>query len=234
LSADLINTLPVPVMDFSPVRDDAGDIVDFSLVWANEASMAPNSVTLEDIVGERILQFAPQLAGSDGFNQMVKTANDGKTRSIVGKAEDSPLYQGKTTKFVTAASAAGCSITMLDVSDVVAERDDARGQLTMMETACRDAVHGIAIGNKDQITVYANPALHKMLGYEPGELFGMHVSDMVSKTDSDARNATAKQILNAEISQYVTDRNYVKKNGEEVLMSVAVSSIGARALSGCW
>ena len=84
MSADLINTLPVPVMDFSPVRDDAGDIVDFSLVWANEASMAPNSVTLEDIVGERILQFAPQLAGSDGFNQMIKTANDGKTRSIVG------------------------------------------------------------------------------------------------------------------------------------------------------
>ena len=199
MSADLLNTVPIPIMDFSPVRDDAGDIVDFSLVWANEASMAPNSVTLEDIVGERILAFAPQLAGSDGFNQMVKTANDGKTRSVVGKAEDSPLYQGKTTKFVTAPSAAGCSITMLDVSDVIAERDTARGQLKMMEAACNDAVNGIAIANSDYQMVYANPALCKMLGYTKEEILQLRIGDMMSESESEIRHELATKLLSEEI-----------------------------------
>ena len=149
MSADLLRTLPIPMMDFSPVRDDSGQIVDFRLVWANEAAMSPNSVNLEDIQGERLLEFAPQLNGSDGFRQMVETANDGKTRSVVGQVEHSLIYQGKTTKFVTAASAVGCSITILDVDDVVAERDTARGQLKMMEAACDDAVNGIAIANSD-------------------------------------------------------------------------------------
>ena len=225
MSEDLLNTLPVPIMDFSPVRDDSGQIVDFSLVWANEASMAPNSVTLEDIVGERILQFAPQLAGSDGFNQMVKTANDGKTRSIVGKAEDSPLYQGKTTKFVTAASVAGCSITMLDVSDVVAERDTARGQLKMMEAACNDAVNGIAIANSDYQMVYANPALCKMLGYTKEEILQLRIGDMMSESESEIRHEQAAKLLSEEIDQYVVDRTYLHKSGEKILMSVAVSTL---------
>ena len=225
MPADLLNTLPIPMMDFSPVRDDSGQIIDFSLVWANQAAMSPNSVTLEDVEGERLLEFAPQLRGSDGFTQMVKTANDGKTRSIVGEVEHSLIYQGKTTKFVTAASAAGCSVTILDVDDVVAERDTARGQLKMMEAACNDAVNGIAIANSDHQMVYANPALCKMLGYTKEEVLQLNISDLMPESESEVRHEQAAKLLSKEIDQYVVDRTYLHKSGEKILMSVAVSTL---------
>ena len=225
MSADLLRTLPIPMMDFSPVRDDSGQIVDFRLVWANEAAMSPNSVNLEDIQGERLLEFAPQLNGSDGFRQMVETANDGKTRSVVGQVEHSLIYQGKTTKFVTAASAVGCSITILDVDDVVAERDTARGQLKMMEAACDDAVNGIAIANSDHQMVYANPALCKMLGYTKEEVLQLNVSDLMPESESEVRHEQAAKLLSKEIDQYVVDRTYLHKSGEKILMSVAVSTL---------
>ena len=225
MSADLLDALPIPMMDFSPIRDDSDQIVDFNLVWANQAAMSPNSVALEDIEGQRLLEFAPQLKGSDGFSQMVKTVNDGKTRSIVGEVEHSLIYQGKTTKFVTSASAAGCSVTMLDVDDVVAERDTARGQLKMMEAACNDAVNGIAIANSDHEMVYANPALCKMLGYTKEEVLQLNVGDLMPESESEIRHEQAAKLLSEEIDQYVVDRTYLHKSGEKILMSVAVSTL---------
>jgi PAS domain S-box-containing protein len=236
MSADVYNALPVPVMDFAPVRDEAGQIIDFTLVWANEAALSPNAMTLERVAGQRLLTFAPHLAGSDGLKQMIKTTEDRESHSLVTGVQHGILYLGKRTKFVTAPSAAGCAAIMLDITDVVADRDTAQRKFKMMEAACDDAVHGIAIANTDHVLVYANPAFSDMLGYEEDELVGKRIDQLAAVSEQPARHVIAEELLTNEVSQYVTDRVYITKTGEEILLSVAVSMIkgadGERLLLG--
>jgi len=222
---DMMDLLPVPAMEFKAIYDDAGAIVDLEFLWANGIATATLSRSGDPLNGQTILELYPTAVDMLFYQSLVKTIDDNENQNFHVKASDASPIAGRHVKFATRPSEQGCFVLMNDVTDVVTERDEARGQLKMMEAACNDAVHGIAIANKDQITVYANPALHKMLGYDEGELFGVHVSKMVAESSSADRRETAKKILSDEINQYIKDRTYVKKNGEEITVSVAVSTI---------
>jgi len=225
LSIDVLQALPVPIMEFSPVRDEDGRIVDFLFVWANEAALAPMSAKLDDVIGTSLVSNAPDIAGTDYFDQMIKCVEDNRSLSMVTEISHGQVYRNKRVKFVTAPSGAGCAVIMQDVSDVVAQRDAARGQMKMMQAACDDAVGGIAIANTDHVLVYANPAFCRMLGYEDEELVGMRIDELTAKSEQPARHVEAEKLLTEEISQYITDRVYLSKTGEEILLSVSVSMI---------
>lgn len=225
MSADVYNALPVPVMDFTPVRNASGKIIDFLFAWTNDVVLATTGTTLEEAIGLSLLETIPSLDRSEAFAQMVATVEQGKSHSMVTEIGHGLLYLNQMAKFVTAPSKSGCAVIMQDVTDVIAERDAARGSLKLMAAACNDAVGGIAIANTDQVLVYANPAFCGMLGYEEGELVGKRIDQLTAVSEQPARQVKAEKLLTNEISQYVTDRVYITKTGEEVLLSVAVSMI---------
>ncbi len=225
VSADVYNALPVPVMDFTPVRNESGEIVDFIYSWANEVVLATTGATLEEAIGLRLLETTPTLEESSAFEQMIATVEQGKSLSMVTRIDHGLLYRNQIAKFVTAPSKSGCAVIMQDVTDVIAERDTAREQMKMMQAACDDAAGGIAIANKDDQLIYANPALSKLLGYARGELVGMRIDDLTAENEEPARDIKSKMLLSEEINQYVTDRVYLTKMGEELLLSIAVSMI---------
>lgn len=225
MSTDLFNAFPLPMMDYSPIRDEAGKIIDFRFAWANEAARAPTSTKLEDVVGARLLAISKDVADSQGFAQMILTTEDREIRSTVTRINSGLMYRNKMVKFITTPSEAGCMVTMVDVTDVIAERDAARGQMRMMQAACDDAVGGIAIADDTHKLLYVNPALCKELGYTKEEMLNMHIGDLMHKEESEIRYELAEKLLSEEISQYVVDRKYLTKSGEEIQYSVAVSTI---------
>ena len=225
MSADVYNKLPVPMMEYSPVRDDAGKIVDFRFEWANEAALASSAVTLEQVKGVRLLAIAADIAGTKAFEQMVRTTENKEPLSMVTEVHYGTLYRNKIATLISAPTETGCVVMMQDVTAVIAERDAARGEMKVMQAACDDAVGGIAIANTDHQLIYANPAFCKLLGYEADELVGMQIDQLTAEAEQSARQIKSKMLLSEEINQYVTDRVYISKTGEEILLSASVSMI---------
>ena len=225
MSTDLLNALPVPVMDLAPVRDESNAIIDFKFVWANEVALGSTGAKLEQVIGLSLLKMGPDISESEGFEQMIETIESGKGLSMVTNIRHGKMYRGKMVKFITEPSEAGCVVMMQDVTDVIAERDAARGQMRMMQAACDDAVGGVAIADDTHKLLYVNPALCKELGYTKDELLTMRIGDLMRAEESEIRHELAEKLLSEEISQYVVDRKYLTKSGEEILYSVAVSTI---------
>ena len=221
----MMDMLPVPAMEFKPVYDSAGAIVDLEFIWANAVATQALSQDGGALNGKTILETYPTAGEMLFYQSFVKTIEENRNLTFhVQAGLDSPIA-GRHVKFATRPTEQGCFALMNDVTDVVVERNQARDQLKIMEAACNNAIHGIAVGDDTQTTIYANPALHKLLGYDAGELVGVHVNKMVAESDSRVRRETARNFLNDGLDQYVADRTYVTKDGEEVLMSVAVSTI---------
>ena len=224
MNAAMMDNLPLPVMELEALRDELGNMTSLKFVRVNAVAQENMSLTGEALEGRTLCSIHPNIKDTHYYRAILEAVQNKEPRSIMVKSVYNPKYLGRYLQFIINPSEHGCVIIVNDVTDIVTERDNARRQHKMMEAACDDAVNGIAIANNEEKIVYANPALHKSLGYNPGELLGMKVRDMVAESDSEDRRQAAQKMLNAEISQYVADRTYLAKNGSEILMSVAVSS----------
>jgi signal transduction histidine kinase len=72
----VVDELPHAVSAFASVRDDAGTIVDFEWVYANDAAALITAFTKEDLVGHRLLEVLPDHGPSgmlDVYRQVVET-----------------------------------------------------------------------------------------------------------------------------------------------------------------
>lgn len=221
---EIMDILPVPVMEFEPCYDDQGAIVDFRFLWANASACKLLLSEGDQPHDQNLFELHPYMRDSRVSRRLVKTVESGERRTFYIRPEEPSRYAGKRLHLMAAPSENGIVVMLNDVTDLITERDTARSQLKMMEAACNDAVSGIAIADPKQRIVYANPALHEALEYSRGELIGMRVQDMVAEVDEESRSVMADQLMNDEINQYITDRTYVTKTGRNVIMSVAVSS----------
>ena len=224
MHATMMDNLPLPVMELEALRDEAGNMTSLKFTWVNATAQENMSLDGGALVGRTLCSIHPDIKNTHHYRAILEAVQKKELRSIMVRSVHNPKYFGRFLQFIINPSEYGCVIIVNDVTDIGTERDNARRQHKMMEAACDDAVNGIAIANQEQKIVYANPALHKSLGYNPGELLGLKIRDMVAESDDEDRRRAAKKMLNAEISQYVTDRTYLAKDGTEILMSVAVSS----------
>ena len=220
---DILDILPVPVMELEPIYNEDGDICDFKYVWANQMAEAKLAEDGQPLVGKTMLVQSPYLENHPYFHACIASIKDKESQNLTFYgAEGTPfaeiIYQCTLTP-----TGKGCMVMLQNVTDVATERDRARVELGMMAAACNDAVTGIAIANMRQEMVYANPAFCKMLKYTEAEVLAKTVSELMHPDEISERYASAEQLMTHEIDQYVTDRRYIAKDGEEIAMSVAVS-----------
>ena len=163
-------------------------------------------------------RFARKLDGSEpaSLYQSVLLAKDGRRVPFEANSEvilrDGALY--------------GVMVIARDVR----ERDRAWAASDERERLFSGVFDGVAVGmvitDPDSTVVQANVAFATMLGYDPAELVGMSVREIVHPDD---RNMFVQDIekmsAGGEHGRVVADRRYVRKDGEVIFIHASASAI---------
>ncbi len=140
----VIGSLIDPWVLLSAVRDDSGRIVDFEYVDVNDAAIAANRTSREELVGERLMGLFPEHAPSGLLERYAQVVETGTALAMDDDPFTSP-FDGVTRYFDNRAVRVGdgISLTWRDVSD----RFEARQVLGRQ--ADQDLLTGV--GNRRQL-----------------------------------------------------------------------------------
>jgi PAS domain S-box-containing protein len=84
---------------------------------------------------------------------------------------------------------------------------------------------GMGLMTTDRIVIDSNPAMCEMLGYSREELIGHSPAMVTYPEDFDASTEKFMRLISGEDSHYITERRYVKKNGEVFWMQISMSVV---------
>lgn len=87
------------------------------------------------------------------------------------------------------------------------------------------AAIGLALIGADGTLLSANPELHRMLGFEHGELKGMRVRQITYPDDWDEDRELFQQLLDGKRDRYETEKRYVRKDGSLLWGCMSVSLV---------
>lgn len=88
-----------------------------------------------------------------------------------------------------------------------------------------DSAVGMGLMSLDRVVLDANPAMCVMLGYTREELIGRSPAMVTHPEDFPASTAQFQQLLSGELNHYITERRYVRKNGETFWAQVSMSLV---------
>lgn len=231
MDAALFDLLPFTCVEMSPIRDEDGVIVDFIWESANESA---NRVVLPEggsIVGLRVCDIDPAYRESDMFFDAIKCIETGERRELSNSGRRPSPHgrlrhlQGTVVRYLMVPSSKGCMIFAIEITDIINARDEAYDSVEMFKAAFDHAVQGITLTTEATDIIYANSAIHELLGYEPGELMGKSTSTIMRPEDYRAVVRAGTQMWGGKLDQQVVDLVLISKTGEEIVVSNALSSV---------
>ncbi len=84
---------------------------------------------------------------------------------------------------------------------------------------------GIMIIDRDRRVLQANPAMAKILGYEPAELQGKNVSDFSHPDDDQRNHALYEEMRNGRNDYFRMEKRYIRKDGGVIWGRLTVSKL---------
>lgn len=205
---------------------------DGEILYANEAVRELVEYTVEELEGKKIQSIVhPDEAESD-IEMAAKLLSGEVQQDIRDK-----IYISKSGEEiqVSASVSIGWSpdrsayIFIGHIRDVrekrrlEAEQQEIRKDLSILKRACDHAAEGIMLIDSDRITTYANAAMEKMFGYEPGEMIGLSVTEHVSPPDAEQDYQVSVDLFEGRIEQETREKTAIRKDGTEITVSVALS-----------
>jgi PAS domain S-box-containing protein len=231
MDAAIFDLLPFTCVELSPIRDEDGTIVDFLWESANESA---NRIVLPEggsIVGLRVCDIDPAYRESDMFFDAVKCIETGERRELDNSGRSPSPHgrlkhlQGTVIRYMMMPSEKGCVIFSIEITDIINARDEAFDSVEMFKAAFDHAVQGITLTTESSDIIYANSAIHELLGYEPGELVGKSSSVIMRPEDYRAVVKAGTQMWGGKLDQQIIDLVLIGKTGEEIVVSNALSSV---------
>ena len=219
----LFDFLPVAINEVSPIFDDEGHLVD--MVWTL-ANKAMNEAMMPDggsIVGLKVFEFDAAYRDSPMVEATLDVMRTGESRTLITETGRFAQRLGSVIKTTLTRTETGVLACSHEVTELAQARDDAANSLALYETAFDHAVQGITMSNERGKFLYVNPAMHELLGYEPGELVGRYFAEMISGKDAQIMFEAGQRLFRGEIEQDTRDRILLTKTGGEILVSSAVS-----------
>ncbi len=167
-----------------PIRNEAGEVVDFTWIYENQTIARINGTDPEEVIGKRLLDLFPDHAGTPIFEAYIDVANSGNTKVF------EEIYVGEIITLPT-----WLRIVIVSMGDdiVILAQDITSRKQT--EVALRESeerfksLHnasfgGIAIHDRG-IILDCNQGLSEMTGYTVEELTGMNGLLLIAEKSRD-------------------------------------------------
>lgn len=173
----------------SPVRDAAGVIVDYVYCEANAVACGYLGVPAERLVGSRMLERFPGLAGSPVVASYADVVRTGEPLRLDEVTHDSEVY-GRERRYDMRVMRVGdgLSLTWRDVTErfMAAQRvAESEARFRLLAEHSGDVV-AIADFATEQL-MYVSPAASRTLGWEPDSLLGVRLNDLLHPDDAQVR-----------------------------------------------
>ncbi|WP_084418317.1 response regulator [Henriciella litoralis] len=224
MHVEILDHLPVLVCETCPVRNEAGEIVDYEWTMANRLmneSILPDG---SSIVGMRVFEFDPSYRSSDMIREIETVLATGQPATMItgqGRAAKMLKTVLKTTLIPTKDGVLSCSH---EVTDLAKERDQAIDRAELLQTACDSAVHAIAIADRHGTLLYTNDALLELAGYEAGSLVGQHTTKIFDRAALKKTNEIFRNASTGERLKHIAETELISSTGERIQVAVAMNS----------
>jgi PAS domain S-box-containing protein len=216
LSATL-GSLMDPHVIFEAVRDSRGEIVDFIFTDANDAAIAYNHSTREEMIGARLLDVLPGHKSSGVFEKYVRAVESGEPLML-----DDSVYYNEAH-----GSERHCDVRALKVGDGlsytwrdVTERTQLIEKYRMLAENASDIV---CETDFDGIIKWMSPSA-TTLGWDPATLMGTPAINMIFEQDH-AIARTARQRVRDGAPGAQFEARFAEDNGDLHWMSVSARAL---------
>lgn len=228
MGASQLDLLPIVVCETAPVRDENGDIIDLEWIDANQLmneSILPNGGS---VVGMRIFEFDPKYRDSEMVRHVMEVIRTGEPRTFVTGEGRAARMLGKVMKTMIVPTPRGALACSHEVTDLAAERDEARHRFELARAACDHALHGIILSDVSSKILYVNKAITDLLGYSAEEVNGKNIGVLFGVQELDAVRAFGKQTIEeierGEEIRVEKDAEAVTKDGDRIRVQFSTSS----------
>ena len=179
----LLETLLDPHVLLRAVRDDAGVIVDFIYVDANDAACEYNHTAREQLMGARLLELVPGQVGRGMLAVYAAAVESGQPLILHDYAYPNEIV-GSERRFDIRAMRVGdaLSLTWRDVTD----RFESALQLAESERRFRllaENSSDVVLQSSDGIMRWLSPSLKTELGWDPSDWVGHGVQEFTHPDD---------------------------------------------------
>lgn len=186
----VLDSMPDPYVRLQAVRDDAGAIVDFVYVDANDAACTYNRRTRPEMIGTRLLDLLPGHRESgllDAYAQVVETGapmvrdHERYFNEILGTERWSDLRCARTGD--------GISIMWRDVTEQFAANRalaESEERFRLLAENASDVVIHLRAG----VIAWVSPSIERVLGWDPDQLAGRAAATLTHRDDRHQVDAT--------------------------------------------
>jgi len=170
--AATFDSLFEPYVILRAVRSAKGTIVDFEFTDANEAALAYNQMTREELIGTRFLTLLPGHKTSGLFEQYVHTVESGEPLILFDLAYDNELT-GALQRYDMSAVKLGDSLglTWRDITE-------AKRALEEYRLLAENASDVVIRSTMDGLLEWVSPSVYDELGWRPEELVNKTIGDI--------------------------------------------------------
>ncbi|MEQ9317429.1 MAG: ATP-binding protein [Henriciella sp.] len=218
-----MDRLPVVVCEVAPIRDENGTIVDLEWIDSNtlmDQTILPDG---ESVIGMRIFEFDPTYRDSDMVKSVLKVLETGEPDTFVTEQGRAAKKFSKVMKTSVIPTEQGVLCCSHEITDIAAERDEARGRADLLKLACDRALHGIAISNDQGQLLYVNEALAKLAGYEREELIGANNSILMDEQSYQSGSSFIRdKLIDGDVS-HRNDSELLTRTGERIRVSAELT-----------
>ena len=174
-----VESLLDPCVLLAAVRDGSGQIVDFMYTYANDAACQYNGLSLEELVGQQMLDLLPGCAESGLLEMYVRVVETGGALILDGFTYAHELRGGGPRQLDIRAARVGdgVSYTWRDVTDRHAAQEALRESEDRFRSVVVALGEGILMQGADGRIVECNQAAERILGLTREELLGRTASD---------------------------------------------------------
>ena len=234
----ILDNLMDPLVVLAAIRDGDGEIVDFEYADANEAACRYNGLTYDTLVGSRLLELLPGHRDSGLLDLYAHAVDSGEPLVLDDFVYPSQVRpQDDRRHFDIRAVAVGDDLlyTWRDVSDRVAAQQDlesAQRQRDLAWMSMDSASIGMVIADAGGALVYANPAMHALLGYPLGELVGRAYVELLHPDDRSRVTTDHDRLIEGAREPFHTRMRYVTHSGGDLWADVWLSPVGSSQADG--
>ena len=223
-----IETLIDPFVLLAPVRDAAGEVVDFVYEYANDAACGTNVSAREELVGMRMVERLIQLAPVGLFDDYAAVIETGTPLELNDFAQPSRRAGETSQRFFDVRALRAGELLVLTWREVT-ERDRAeaeRGRLAEIVRSSDDAI--ISLDPELRVMSW-NSGAEAVYGYRSEEVLGRS-SDVLIPSDAtpQSRGLRGRMAAGGEVQRYETQR--LHKDG--TLIDVAITAFALTDAAG--
>ncbi len=211
-----LDRMPISLMEIVAVRDEAGEIEDLEFVYANKVSQRHLSPDGPPLAGRRLSDVLSAGREARLYVHSLEAIRSGRIQEYTTRNAVHETLKNMVLRAVITPKGDAATICYHPFSIETDEQNEHDDQLALFQAVCERGPLGVTLTLDDGELLFANQAVHDLLGYAPGELKGVNIVQIVAPAYHKALARMGPDLLSGERTETVAEWELVRKTGEHI------------------